>query len=96
MHNGKEIRGVLRDEKFGCPTGCLRITSVSSKGVLREHVEEDSKHGLRQEAADEVWDGMQKQYGSIGTKRKAVKQGEDDQGILIAQRSAKKQKPVMR
>lgn len=57
--DGKKIRGVLRDPKFGCPLGCYELASSFGTGVEKSSVLGNSAEDL-ENGTEEIFQAAQK------------------------------------
>ena len=81
-HCGKVVAGVLRDEKHGCPTGCIRVLSSGASTLVKRKVLEDSSdEELRSGQKADTFDKMRQGY-HFSSKQKRVKDGKADEGVL--------------
>ena len=84
-HCGKIVKGILRDESHGCPTGCYRLTSTSVKGLIRKVQESSSADDLRTGQTDDVHSAIREEFAAMKTRKRPVKDDDEvDRGILKA------------
>ena len=70
VHKGVRLRGKLRDAKFGCPTGCLRLVDVDSSEVRKQTEVSHSDNTLRPKELEDTHKELLSAHSATVVKEK--------------------------
>ncbi len=92
MHNGKALFGIYRDEKYGCPVGCIRVVEIGQRKVERTTTIADGREEFH---AGAVSDAFTRAQAAMRRTTKVTKNADGSEGVEVkASSSGKKLKAV--